>query len=74
MLRKVSPRYSFKLKEVLLPFAACLCLSLFSTAAVAQRSRPADTGSPKGEDAPCFSEYRGVQIGMSIDAQETRDA
>ena len=67
MLRKVSPRYSFKLKEVLLPFAACVCLSLLSTAAVAQRSKQANTVSPRGEDAPCFSDYRGVQIGMTID-------
>lgn len=67
MLRKVSPRYCFSLKKVLLPFAACLCLSLFSAATMAQRARASDAGNAKGEDAPCFSEYRGVQIGMTID-------
>ena len=61
MLRKMSPRCSFKLKEVLLFVSACLCLSIFSTAVVAQKS-----GAGK-DDAPCFSEYKGVQIGMAID-------
>ncbi|MBD0370993.1 MAG: hypothetical protein ICV60_09175 [Pyrinomonadaceae bacterium] len=58
MLRKINPRY--RVKEVLLLVAACLCLSAFGTIAMAQKS----TGK---DDEPCFSEYRGVQIGMKID-------
>lgn len=64
MLRKISPRYCFKLKDVLLLFAASLCLGLLSTSVSAQR--PA-TNAGKGDDAPCFSEYRGISIGMTID-------
>ena len=64
MLRKVSPRDCFQLKEILLPLAACLCLIIFSTVAAAQTGKPADA---KGTDAPCFSDYKGVQIGMTID-------
>lgn len=64
MLRKLNPRYCFKLKDALLLFAAFLCLTLFCTAASAQKARPATT---KGDDEPCFSEYRGVSIGMTID-------
>jgi hypothetical protein len=64
MLRKVSPRYCFKLKEVLLLSAAFLCLTIFSTTVMAQKS---SAGSARKDDEPCFSEYRGVQIGMAID-------
>ena len=66
MFRKASPRYRFKLKEVLLPLAACLCLGIFSGSAAAQKSKPG-AATPKADDAPCFSEYKGVQIGMTID-------
>jgi hypothetical protein len=62
MLRKVSPHCCFDLKRVLLPLAACLCLALFGATAAAQKARAA---AP--DDAPCFSEYKGVQIGMMID-------
>jgi hypothetical protein len=65
MLRKVSPHSCFKLKEVLLPVAACLCLALFTSVAIAQTSRKAS--SAKGEEEPCYSDYKGVQIGMTID-------
>lgn len=64
MLRKMSPGYCFKFKEVLLLSAACLCLSVFSTGAMAQKSRAA---SADKADEPCFSEYKGVQIGMTIE-------
>jgi hypothetical protein len=62
MLRKVSPRYHFKLSKVLLPLAAVLCLSIFHAAAYAQTTK-----TSAKEDEPCFSDYRGVAIGMSID-------
>lgn len=62
MLRKVSPHCCSELRRVLLPLAACLCLSLFGSYAFAQKA----TAGNKDE-APCFSEYKGVQIGMSID-------
>jgi hypothetical protein len=61
MFRNISPRYFLKLKEVLPLFVACLCLSIFASAVMAQKSSAAK------DDAPCFSEYRGVQIGMKID-------
>lgn len=62
MFRNVSPRYFLKLRRVLPLMAACLCLNLiFCASALAQKS-----GGAKG-DEPCFSEYRGVQIGMKID-------
>jgi hypothetical protein len=61
MLRKVSPQCCSGLRRVLLPLAACLCLSLFSSYALAQKA------AGNKDDAPCFSEYKGVQIGMTID-------
>lgn len=61
MLRKVSPPNSFKLREALCLLAACFCLALLGTSAGAQ------TKTDKGDEAPCFSDYRGVQIGMTID-------
>ena len=66
MFRKASPRYSFKLKKVLLPLGVCLCVAIFGGSAAAQRSRTGEA-TQKADDAPCFSEYKGVQIGMSID-------
>ncbi|HEY0323945.1 MAG TPA: hypothetical protein VGC66_23560 [Pyrinomonadaceae bacterium] len=60
----MSPRYSFKLREVLLMSAACLCLSIFSTGVMAQR---ANAGGTRKDEEPCFSEYKGIQIGMTID-------
>lgn len=65
MFRKQSPRYPFKLKEVLLLFAALACLSLASGTALAQKSK-ADNAKGATEE-PCFSEYKGVKIGMTID-------
>lgn len=62
MLREMSPRYCFKLRKMLLIVAACSCLSIFSTSVMAQKS---NAGGNKS-DEPCFSEYRGVQIGMAI--------
>ena len=46
------------LREVLLLASACLCLSLLGMSAMAQQKSK--------DDAPCFSDYRGAQIGMSI--------
>ena len=62
MLRKVSPQRCSGLRRVLLPLLACLCLGLFTANALAQKAAAGNK-----DDAPCFSEYRGVQIGMSID-------
>jgi hypothetical protein len=62
MLRKVSPHNCFKLREVLLTAAIGLCLSLFGTVAPAQTSKAASR-----QDEPCYSEYKGVQIGMTIE-------
>ena len=70
MLRKLSPRYCFMLREVLRLAAACLCLGIFMTGAMAQKSRQAPAADK--EDEPCFSEYRGVQIGMTIDEARTK--
>jgi hypothetical protein len=67
MFRKMNPRYLLMLREALPVMAACLLLALSTGSAFAQKSKPAATDTPKGDDAPCFSEYRGVQIGMSID-------
>ena len=64
MLHEVSPNYRFNLKAVLMIFAACLCLILVGGVAAAQKSK---TEEAKGDDAPCFSEYKGVSIGTSID-------
>lgn len=64
MFRKMSPRDCFKLREVLLLSAACLCLCIFGTGVMAQK---ANAGSAVKSDEPCFSEYKGVQIGMTID-------
>lgn len=64
MFRKMSPRYCSKLREVLLLSAACLCLSVFGTTVMAQKANAASASKDEG---PCFSEYKGVQIGMSID-------
>jgi hypothetical protein len=64
MLRTMSPRYCFKPTDALLLVAACLCLTIFSTNVMAQKS---GAGSARKDDEPCFSEYKGVQIGMSID-------
>lgn len=61
MFRNTSPRYLLKLRRVLPLFAACLCLSILATNASAQKASAAKA------DEPCFSEYRGVQIGMKID-------
>jgi hypothetical protein len=61
MLRKVSPHNSSKLRNALCLLAATLCLAVCGAGARAQ------TKTDKGDDAPCFSEYRGVQIGMTID-------
>ena len=44
--------------------AACLCLSIFSTGVMAQK---ANAASSRKVEEPCFSEYKGVQIGMAID-------
>jgi hypothetical protein len=65
MFRKMSLRNGFNLREVLPVLTACLCLVVWNGSAAAQKSKSGDT--QKAEDAPCFSEYRGVQIGMSID-------
>lgn len=61
MFRNTNTLYRFKLREVLPLVAACLCLSIFGTAVMAQKSNAGK------DDNPCFSEYRGVQIGMKID-------
>jgi len=63
MLRNIGPRYYLKLKKALVPVAACLCLGIMSTVVTAQKSNAASAGK---DDSPCFSEYRGVQIGMTI--------
>lgn len=63
MLRKVSPHNCFKFRAALLACAACLCLVACGASASAQSART----DSKGDDAPCFSDYRGVQIGMTID-------
>ncbi|HYO91875.1 MAG TPA: hypothetical protein VEQ40_09570 [Pyrinomonadaceae bacterium] len=59
MFRNINPPYRFMLRKVLPLLAACLCLGLLATNVSAQKSAKADE--------PCFSEYRGVQIGMKID-------
>lgn len=43
--------------------AACLCLSLFASTARAQKTKAAVAQ----DDSPCFSDYKGVQIGMTIE-------
>lgn len=60
MFRKLNPRNLLKLRRTLPLLAACICLSLLGTHASAQKAGPKD-------EEPCFSEYRGVQIGMKID-------
>ncbi|HEX8746364.1 MAG TPA: hypothetical protein VF717_04135 [Pyrinomonadaceae bacterium] len=59
MLRNINSLYRFKLGKVLPVLAACLCLGVLTTNVSAQK--------PGKDDQPCFSEYRGVQIGMKID-------
>jgi hypothetical protein len=66
MLRKVSPHCCFELRRVLLPVVACLCLALFGSSALAQKAKAVSLAGDK-DDAPCFNEYKGVQIGMTID-------
>jgi hypothetical protein len=66
MFRKMNPRYLLMLREVLPVMAACVLLAVFSGSALAQKSKSGDD-TKSGADVPCFSEYRGVQIGMSID-------
>lgn len=66
MFREMSPRYPLMLKTALTLLAASLLLAVSASSAFAQKSK-ASADSQKPEDAPCFSEYRGVQIGMSID-------
>jgi hypothetical protein len=56
----MSPLYFYNLRKALVLLAACLCLGLLGTTVAAQKG-------DKKDDAPCFSEYRGVQIGMTID-------
>lgn len=43
--------------------ASCLCIALMTGLAAAQNTKSA----AKGDDQPCFSDYKGVSIGMSID-------
>jgi len=64
MLHKLGSRVYFKLNKALLPVCACVCLCASVVTAAAQTTK---TAGSKGEEAPCFSEYRGVQIGMTID-------
>ncbi len=66
MLRKVSPHCCFDVRRVLLPLAACLCVALFTSSALAQKAKAVSPGGEK-DDTPCFSDYKGVQIGMTID-------
>jgi hypothetical protein len=47
---------------MLLLFAACLALTLFSATAAAQKAKTAGK-----DDEPCFSEYKGIKIGMTVD-------
>src|SRR4051812_34986420 len=72
MLRETSPRPSSMLTNIFLLVAACLCLTLSATAAQGQRTTRAKAGATEttakaAGDEPCFREYRGVQIGMTID-------
>ncbi|HKS28898.1 MAG TPA: hypothetical protein VJS44_13820 [Pyrinomonadaceae bacterium] len=57
MLRNINP-YRFVRKALPL-LAACFCLLALAASVPAQKSGK--------DEAPCFSEYRGVQIGMKID-------
>ncbi len=73
MLHETSPRPSSTFTNIFLFAAACLCLVLSATAAQGQKTTRAKTAATEttakggGADEPCFREYRGVQIGMSID-------
>lgn len=71
MLHKTCSRFGFKLRNISLLAVVCLCVALTASVAQAQKAKPktanATAAAPRAEDEPCFREYRGVQIGMSID-------
>ena len=74
MLRETSPRPSSTFPNIFLLVIACLCLVLSATAVQGQKTRGQTAASAaKGDDdEPCFREYRGVQIGMTIDESRTK--
>lgn len=65
----------FKLPGCALTVFALLCVVMLASARVEAQNRSARTTAraasaaeqPKGEDAPLFSEYKGVRIGMMAD-------